>query len=270
MSEIETQQQTIFGDPLTEQVRVETSGRTIRPWKRMIDEIASEWRLHATEDGFAVDAVDTANVFAIFTELNASAFDTYDIAEETVLGNVGAFGSVLQHARYGKSSDDALTLIADETQIESHVHRPLGDAEATVSERADLADPASIRQEADLPDLDLGVTVEMQPETFVEAVDVLDTANNFVKLGSNTESVVFAQESETNTRNIELACEPTEASEFTYFSGGYIESLATAVRNGYVDSLTLKWDEEFPLLVEFAREDLYEGTMMVAPRIKSE
>lgn len=270
MSESDTQQQTIFGEPLEEQLRIETSGRVIRPWKRMIDQVATEYKMDVTDTGLSVDAVDTSNVIAIFTEIEASAFEAYEITEETTIGVSGdVLGSALQHARYGESSDDVVELTATQEQLESTVHRPLGEADATLSERVSLIDPNSIRECPDLPDLDLNVAVDMEPETFIETVGVLETTDkDHIKIGTNPSEVVFAQETDTNQRNIQLECDPSEVSEFTLFTGSRIGDIATALRNGYVDSVTLRWAEEFPLMVEFEREDVYSGTIMVAPRIK--
>jgi len=267
----EGQQHTIFGEPLDEQLRIETTGRVIRPWKRMIDQIAKEYRIIATDDGLRVEAVDSGNVSAIFTEIHADAFDRFELDSETVLGNSGGFGTVLQHARYGKSSDDPITITAGVERIESEVTRTFDETDATISERAGLVDPAAIRESPDLPDLDLSVSAELSPDAFIEVIGLLDTSDSHaIQLASDDESVTFKQDDDITKRNVDLDCKPTAESDFTYFSPMYFEDFANALRNGYVDSLTLRWDEEMPVFCEFEREGLYSGQLMLAPRIRED
>lgn len=263
-----TQQQTIFGEPLDEQIHIETAGRIIRPFKRMLDQVAGEYRLEFTNDGVVVGTVDSGNVLGIEIELYASAFDVYELAGITELGITASnFGSAVQHARYAKNTDDEIAISADSKHLETEVSRELGSTAATLSERVGLIDPASIRERPDLPELDLGVSVDVPVDTFIEVLNVLDTDNEHIKLGSNIDSVTFNQETDTQQRNIRIDANPTEASEYTYFTAEYLSAIASGLNVGYVDDVTLRWDEEMPLFVDFEREGVYEGQFMVAPRI---
>ena len=263
----ETQQQTIFGDPIEEQIFIETTGRVIRPFRRLIDQAVSEYRLMVQSDGIRVEAVDPANVGAVFATLHADAFETYDVAESVIGISSDGFGSALQHARYGKSTDDPISIRADQMHLQTEVERELGGSDVEISERVPLLDPDAIRQSPDLPDLDLSVAAEPPPETFIEAVGAMDTSNH-IRIGSNLDSIVFNQDTGSHQRNIEIDATPTETSEWTHFSGDYMEMIATGLRNGYVDSLTLRWDEEYPIFAEFEREGVLSGQYMIAHRIK--
>lgn len=264
-------QRTIFGEELNELINVETTGRVIRPFKRMLDQIASEYKLQFTDDGLSVQVVDSANVIGIESHIQASAFEDYTLASETTLGvNSSGLGSALRHARYAKRTDDPVTIQADKRTLETEVNREIGNAQATVNERYELIDPDSIRQAPDVPDLDLGITAEIEPETFIEATKLLETdSKHHVAFGSNPESIVLNQEEDLQQRNVELEVPPSQVGEFTLFTGDYIEDIANALRVGYVDDVTLRWDDEMPLFVDFEREGVYSGTIYVAPRIQA-
>jgi len=267
----ETQQHTIFGEPIEEELRIETTGRVIRPWKRMIDQIASEYVIEATENGFAVDAVDSANVIAIFTELHSEAFEEYNLTESRRLGVSGQLGTVLQHARYGKSTNDDITITVGGETVESTVTREIGETAAEIGERATLVDPGSIREQPDAVDLDLDIRVsDLSPETVTETIGMLDTDGTHIKLTTTEDALVLSQEEDMSQRTIQLECEPTTEAAPTWFSGSYLEKAATALRNGYVDDVQLRWAEEYPLMIDFERDETYSGTIMIAPRLKPE
>jgi DNA polymerase III sliding clamp (beta) subunit (PCNA family) len=265
----ETSQRTIFGEQIEEQIRIETTGRVIRPFKRAISQIAKEYTLQFSDDGIRVEVIDSGNVQGGYFNLHASAFDEYWIEEDTTLGiTQDSFGSVLQHARYGKRSDDPITLSGDAEYLQSEVTRPFGKSEATINERAALTDPDAIRGFDGVPDLDLDVTTEIHPKTFIEAIKAMDTKSH-VRLGSNIDSITFNQEMDLTKRNINIETDPSEVSEWTFYSGRYLENVQKSLSMSYADSCTLTWDEEFPLMVEFEREDIISGTIMTAPRIQS-
>lgn len=268
----QTQQRTIFGDELNELVSIETTGRVIRPFKRMLDQVASEYKVQFTSEGLVVEVVDSSNVVAIQNEIPASAFESYTVHSDTVLGlSSNGFGSALKHARYAKKTDDSVSITADQRQLETEVNREIGGARATVNERAELIDPDSIRQTPEIPELDLDVTAEMDPKAFIETVKLLDTGSQeHIKLGTDTESIVFNQDQDIQKRNIALDVSPSDVCEFTFFTASYLGDIANALRVGYVDNLTLRWSEEMPLFAEFEREDTYSGRIMIAPRIKSQ
>lgn len=269
MSESETQQRTIFGEPLTELVSLETSGHIIRPYKRMLDQIAAEYRLQFTPEGLTVHVVDPSNVIAIRSEMPAAAFASYEVDGVVNLGaDASNLGSALKYARYGKRTDDPVTITANKDHLETEIDRQIVETDARINERAELIDPDAIRNGPDVPDLDLGVSVDVDPQAFIEVIGMLDTSDGqTVKLGSNVSSITFNQDGDLQQRNIELDANPTEASEWTHFSGKWLETMAKALQVGYVDDLTLVWDEEMPMFAEFEREDQYEGHIMLAPRI---
>lgn len=266
----ETEQVTVFGDTIDEQVRVETTGRVIRPFKRMVGEIASEFKLHFDSDGAHVTVNDAANVGMVDIHLDADAFETYELTGDSYTLGLSdrAFGSVLQHARYGTQTDDAITLTANDTHLETSVTRPVGDTTATFTERAGVIDPKSVREEPEFPDLEFGTVVDLKPRTLIKVLEHMDLSEH-VKLGAEDGALVLNQEFDIEGRNIELDVDVDGDGGYSYYSGDYVKQLSNALQMGYVDDLALKWGEEFPLVAEFEREDVYHGSIMLAPRVTS-
>ena len=266
----QTQQTTVFGDAIDKQVHIQTEGRAIRPFKNMVGAVAGEYRLHADSGGLYVTSVNPSNTIMVDITMYREAFDSFE-AEESTFGIRGkSFGSALRHARYGVSTNDEVSITIGDESLETETKRTVGKANATVNERVKLIDPASIRAEPDIPALDLPVQVEIEPDTLIEAYRLMDGNNKVLKLGSNGNGLVLRQDDDINQRNVELECDVTEASEFTYYSTGMLGDLINGLHNGYVDTVTLKWGEDFPLKLGFEREGYYSGEYMIAPRIKSE
>jgi len=266
----QTEQRTIFGESLDEQIHIETTGRVIRPFKRMLDQVVGEYRLQFDSDGIHASMGDAANVQMINLELYADALDGYQVEDDTELGITSdAFGSALQHARYGKSSDDPVTITADYNHLETETTRTLGGTDATINEWVALLDPASIREPIENFDLEYNTVVDLDPQALVQALKLVDKKTP-VKFGTNPGNVVIQQKSDLNKRNIELDADPSEVSEWAMFSGDYMKQLKDTIQNGYVDSLTLRWSEEFPIVAEFEREGVYSGSVLTSPRIQAD
>lgn len=270
MSEAETEQTTVFGETLDEQVHIETSGRVIRPAKRMLDQIADEYKIQCNNDGLFVKTVDAGNVVMVALDVPSSSFEAYDVEDGTVLGTSGSgLGSALQHARYGKSTDDPLVLTADQKHLKTEVTREIQGYEAEVNEQIELIDPKSIRQEPDLPDLDLEVKLDLSPDAFCETIRMFDDDEE-IRFKSEGDNLILKQKGGETKRQISLTAEPSNDCGWAIFTADYLHDFAKAVQNGYVDDLTLKWGEDYPLVLDFEREDVYSGRLMVAPRIKSD
>jgi len=116
-----TEQTTVFGDTIEEQFTINTTGRTIRPFKQLVSQIlkrrngAREYRLQLDSDGITVRAVDASHVIAVDTTLHADALDGYYIQDDTQIGvSGGILGTLFKHARYGMSTNDEITIRFDD------------------------------------------------------------------------------------------------------------------------------------------------------------
>jgi len=267
-------QTTIDGETLDTVCSIATSGRVIRPWKQMITQTlqgrgdTTEYRLKARESGLQVQMVDSANVILIESEIPASVFDEYSISDDVNFGvSNEILGSLFQHARYGKSTDDTIQLTGSQEELQSVVSRELHGVGATFRESQALIDPKSIREEPNLPDLNLTTTVDLPVRTFIDAIDALD--GEYMEFVINDELVI---QSETDVSHSEITLdaaidgEPVEV----LFSMDYCERIIKALHVGKVDVITLNFRSDYPILIEFEREEVYSGHIMLSPRLKGD
>ena len=270
----ESTQTTVFGEELDSQLTIETTGRVIRPFKQMVEQIIkpsrsrdTEYRLEFVEEGIHVQMVDSANVIMIDATLHKEGLDTYELSNEFNIGvSNGILGPVVQHARYGVSTDDEIRLDVSEEEIESEVTRDLHGVEATFTERSAVIDEKSIRERPELPELDFSVSVDIPVRTWIDVIDALDT--EYVNLVADN-GLAFMRETDIANTHVELDVPTSEKAESLY-SMSYLEKISKALHVGKVDEITdLRFSDEFPLMLDFEREDMYSGTIMVAPRIQT-
>jgi proliferating cell nuclear antigen len=271
----ETIQQNVFGEEPANDYEFAIEGRTIRPFKQLIGSVINiygnnpEYKLNLTDTGWTVEAVDTTNVVMIDIGMHASAFETYSPGATDTLGIINdTFGSALQHTRYGKSTNDVVTLTGDENTLNSTVTKDVGGTEATFQEHRPLIDPDAVREEVDLPDLNFTTEFDLPVRTFIEAIDSLEF--DHVELRAVDSGIQFRSEDDIAKSSVSVACETDGENATAMYSSDCLEGFAKALHVGKVDNIHCKFSDEFPLFVEFEREDKYEGTLMVAPRVHNE
>lgn len=262
----ETTQTTVFGEPLEETISFTTTGRVIRPFKQMIDQIADEYKLQF-DDGIHVSVVDSANVMMGSFSLKESALETADLDETIIGASSTALGNIFQHARYGATTDDTIQVVGNAEHLESTVQKTVGDTEATFTERSAVIDPMSIRETPDIPDIDTTVSVDIDPRAFIEVLNTLDDGIP-TQLRAIDGEMQIKQKGEVDSSHVSLLTDATaDVEEWTFYTTKYLNSIAKGLHSGYVDDVTLRWSEEIPLFVEFEREGLYNGVHVIAPRI---
>lgn len=265
-------QLTIDGAELDEQLRVETTGRVIRPFQRMIDIVVDEYKIAVTDDGLHVRAVDAPNVMYVDAVIPVSELETLSIeGDETAIAvSSSHFADVLSDARYGKSTDDPVTLSTDGATLESVIDREYGGVPATVTNRAELIDPAAVRAEPDVLDMDR-VSFAFPPDAFIDVVGSFDSfGGRSVKLSVADELAKFDVEGDTRSRQIDLAVDADGEVPATHYSLSYLKSIAKGLKTGYAESMTVHISHDYPLSVRAVTEQNLMVEYTVAPRVGSD
>lgn len=267
-------QTTVFGETLDEAYRIETTGRVIRPFKQLIGQVispgrkAAEFKPTLGAGGLTTLVTDPANVIMVDGTIPAGTFDGYDVPEEIQLGVTDdLLGSLFQHARYGVSTDDDLTITGNSRRMETKVTRDLHGVTTTFRERRGLIDPDSIREQPDFPDVDYAVKADIPVRTFIEVIDAVDA--DYARIEATDAGLAVSSETDVSQMHVGLDM-PVESDgdAAALYSTDYLDSIAKALHVGKVDDMTLRFSDEFPMVVEFDREDTYHGRIMLAPRIK--
>jgi proliferating cell nuclear antigen len=238
--------------------------------KQLLDALTplvNECKMHFNDGGVTVRAVDAANVAMVDAHLSAAAFESYESPGAVTQGvNLDAMSDRIS---VGGGSD----LVNLSLDMES---RKLNIDVDNIQQAMALIDPDAIRQEPDLPDLDLpndAVLEGAQLDAAVSAVDMVsdhvdvvgDVAGGtveFVGRGDTDETVV--------TYGPEDAIDVSGVVEDTksIYSLEFIEAFVDPIPSDA--DVTLSFGDEFPLWLEWsALEGEFTVTQMVAPRIQS-
>ena len=233
--------------------------------------LVNEAKIHLHDDGWQIRAVDPANVAMVDVTLSAatgeSAFESYEYSDG---GVIGFDVERLQDMIGIGDSGDLVQLTLDEATRKLHVE--IGGFEGRMA----LIDPDSIRQEPDLPDLDLTAEVVFEGGWLDSAASAADMVSDHIRFGADPDERVFWMDAEGDTDDVhwelsddELVDARVEDAADSLFSLGYVQDMTKAIPSDA--EVTFEIGQEFPF---DARFDLAEGCIdvryMLAPRVQSE
>jgi len=241
------------------------SAETLKTTLDSVSVLVDECKIHLEEDGFEIRAVDPANVGMVDLSLDASAFESYE-ADGGVIGvNLSRLEDIAGMADKGQ----LVHLELDEETRKLHIQ--IDGLEYTLA----LIDPDSIRQEPDIPDLDLPATVVIEGKDIDRSVRAADMVSDHIALGVDDVEEVFYVEAEGDTDDVNLKLDAEDlislevADCVSLFSLDYLKDMNKAIPKDA--EVTLLLGEEFPVKLKF---EIAEGqghvTFMLAPRIQSD
>ncbi|MFB6106746.1 MAG: DNA polymerase sliding clamp [Halobacteriaceae archaeon] len=241
------------------------SADTLQATLDSISVLVDECKIRLEEDGLAIRAVDPANVGMVDLSLDAAAFESYE-ADGGVIGvNLSRLEDIASMADSGQLVD----LELDEETRKLHIQ--IDGLEYTLA----LIDPDSIRQEPDIPDLDLPATIVVEGADIDRAVRAADMVSDHIALGVDDAAELFYVDAEGDTDDVHLELGVDDLIDLTpgpahsLFSLDYLKDMNKAIpKDGEV---TVELGEEFPVKLHFAfAEGDGNVTYMLAPRIQSD
>ena len=227
--------------------------------------LVDECKIRLNDDEFAIRAVDPANVGMVDLSLAAAAFESYE-ADGGVIGvNLGRLEDIAGMANSG----DLIHLELDEETRKLHIQ--IDGLSYTLA----LIDPDSIRQEPDIPDLDLSAEIILEGSQLSRGITAADMVSDHIALRVDADDEAFYIEAEGDTDDVDLELDSEDLIDLTagaadsLFSLDYLKDMNKAIPNA--TEVTAELGEEFPVKLhyEFA-EGLGQVTYMLAPRIQSE
>jgi len=242
-------------------VDAETLGDTLDS----VSVLVEECKIHLEEEGLSIRAVDPANVGMVDLELDAAAFESY----EADGGLIGVDLSRLQDIAGMADSGQLVELELDEETRKLHIQ--IDGLEYTLA----LIDPDSIRQEPDIPDLDLDAEIVIEGTDIGRAVTAADMVSDHIALGVDPDDELFYVDAEGDTDDVHLelgagdliGLQPGDA--HSLFSLDYLGDIESAIPGDA--EVTMELGEEFPVKLHFEiAEGLGRVTYMLAPRIQSD
>ncbi|WP_136688810.1 DNA polymerase sliding clamp [Halorhabdus amylolytica] len=241
------------------------SADTLRAALDSVSVLVEECKLRLEDDGLHIRAVDPANVGMVDLFLEAAAFESY----ETDGGVIGVNLSRLEDIAGMAETDQLIHLELDEETRKLEI--AIDGLEYTLA----LIDPDSIRQEPDLPDLDLAAEIVLEGRDLDRAVTASDMVSDHIALGVEETDELFYVDAEGDTDDVHLELDRGDLIDLTagparsLFSLDYLKDMNKAIPSDA--EVRMELGEEFPVKMHF---DIAEGqgsvTYMLAPRVQSD
>ena len=240
------------------------SADTLQATLDSVGVLVDECKIHLNDDGLAIRAVDPANVGMVDLTLDAEAFESY----EADGGLIGVNLVRLQDIAGMADADQLVHLELDEETRKLHIS--IDGLEYTLA----LIDPESIREEPDLPDLDLPATIVIEGRDIDRAVTAADMVSDHIELGVDEGEEAFYVKAQGDTDDVHLELGAGDLIDLvsgpasSLFSLDYLKDMDRAIPADA--EVTVELGEEFPVKLHF---DIAEGqgevTFMLAPRIQN-
>ncbi len=228
--------------------------------------VVDECRVHLDTDGLVIRAVDPANVAMVNEQVSADAFEAY----ETDCGEIGINLERLDEVVGIADNDDDLVQFDLDPKT-----RKLDVQVNAVEYTLALIDPAAIRAEPDIPDLDLPAAVSVDEAEFKRAIRAADMVADHITLqvDEHEECFIANAEGDTDDVDLKLAGDDLEdadwGSAYSLFSLDYLKDLRKPIPTDTV--VRMRLGEEFPAKLTFELADgAVDVEFMLAPRIQSD
>ncbi|WP_256394142.1 DNA polymerase sliding clamp [Natronoarchaeum rubrum] len=239
----------------------DTLAKALEPVSALVDEC----KIRLNDDGIGICAVDAANVGMVDMELDASAFESYE-ATGGVLGvNLERLEDVLSMAESGQVVHFELNEETRKLDIE------IGGLEYTLA----LIDPDSIRQEPDIPDLDLSGTYVFEGDHLDRAVRAADLCSDHISVdGVADDKLVFSAQGDTDDVDVTVERDDLPSGQLgdecsSLFSLDYLSDMKGPI--GSDTKVSLRVGDELPIKLRYSLADGgVEVVNMLAPRIQND
>ena len=227
--------------------------------------LVDECKIRLNEEELSIRAVDPANVGMVDLTLEAAAFEDYQ-ADGGVIGvNLARLEDIAGMANSG----DLIHLELDEETRKLHIE--IDGLSYTLA----LIDPDSIRQEPDIPDLDLAAEIVVEGAQIDRGIKAADMVSDHIRLRVDETDEAFFIEAEGDTDDVNLKLDREDLIALTagpadsLFSLDYLKDMNKAIPGDA--EVTIELGEEFPVKLHYGfAEGLGNVTFMLAPRIQSD
>jgi len=241
------------------------SASTLRDALDSVSVLVDECKIRLNEDELAIRAVDPANVGMVDLTLEAAAFESY----EADGGGIGVNLNRLEDIAGMANTGDLIQLELDEETRKLHIHIE------GLSYTLALIDPDSIRQEPDIPDLDLPAEIVLEGAQIDRGITAADMVSDHIRLRVDEAEEAFFIEAEGDTDDVDLRLDREDLIDLqagpadSLFSLDYLKDMNKAIPKDA--EVRVELGEEFPVKLHYEfGEGMGQVTYMLAPRIQSE
>jgi hypothetical protein len=250
----ELTQSRLFGDAEEQHGTVTIPNERLYPFLRVVHSIGDEVRLEFGDGEISASIVDVGNVSMVEVSLD---FD------HSVDATLGANVEYL-HGRLGNIARDAgVELELSEPHGQIYVEK--GDWD--IHERVSWLAADSIRESPEVPDLDLPISAEVDPDPIASYISNRDTTDN-LKLETVDGELRITQTGGEVAQSVARTDVDAAEDVESVFSYGYLKDAFTTLRSLSLDTVTVELGSEFPIKIHFETEHM-NGMYLTAPRISA-
>lgn len=236
-------------------------------WVETFTPLVEEGAVHFDDAGLTTRVVTPGQVVLIGpVEFDQRAFESYHAEGQAVVGL--PFGEV-EHRLDAADADDLVDVAVDmETR---HLRLRYRNVEHTVA----LIDPDALRNEPDIPDVDVPNTVTIEGAVLDEAIDQADLVSDHITIECDPDAreMVFVGQGDTDTATVSASdddlLDPTtiEAETESIYPQEFMAGVASPIPDDA--EVRLRLGDEFPMHLDWQAAD---GDLnvhqMIAPRIQ--
>ncbi|MDS0295882.1 DNA polymerase sliding clamp [Halogeometricum luteum] len=241
------------------------SASTLRDALDSVSVLVDECKIRLNEDDLSIRAVDPANVGMVDLTLDAASFESY----EADGGVIGVDLSKLEDFVGMANSDQLVELELDEETRKLQIR--IDGLTSTLA----LIDPDSIRQEPDIPDLDLAAEIVLEGAQLDRGIKAADMVSDHVRLRVDDEEDSFHIQAQGDTDDVDFQLDAEDLIDLasgtadSLFSLDYLKDMNKAIPKDA--EVTMELGEEFPVKLHYRiAEGQGNVTYMLAPRIQSD
>ena len=227
-----------------------------------VTSIVDEAKINLTRDSMSVKAVDPANVAMIELNLKSAAFEEFTATEGELCIDLNKLNDILGMAEKAETV---------ELEVDEESHK-LVISMSGLTYKISLLDPASIRKEPKVPQLNLPARIILTGNDLKRAVKAAEMVSDHMSMGMDGEIFYLKAEGDSDrmwldmTKDQLISFKPGDANSL--FSLDYLVSVVKSA--GKANEVTIELGKDFPAMIKFKIADGNgEVNYLLAPRIES-
>lgn len=224
--------------------------------------IVEEARIHLTQDGISVKAVDPASVAMVTLTLKSSAFEEFNATEGDLGVDLERLSGILGMAEKAE-------IVELELDEESH---KLVVKMSGLTYNMTLLDPVSIRKEPKVPQLELPARVVLSGNELKRAVKAAEKVSDHMCMGVEEDTFYLEAEGDSDRMRLDIlkdqliSLKPGNAKSL--FSIDYLSDMIKSA--GKANEVTIDLGKNYPVLITFQiANGGGEVSYLLAPRVES-
>jgi len=231
----------------------------------IISDLVNEARFKINQNAVELVAMDPANVAMVIFKLLSSSFTEYDVKEEQEIAiNLGNLKQILRRAK----TDDMLNMELKDNKLKIQL-------KGTSTRNFFLPIIELDEKEQKIPDLEFPLEIQTTSAILSDAIEDVDIVADSVSLMAEPKKLTVQAEGDLSKAHIEIpAGDETKiktkgtSSIKSKYSIEYLKKMISGSK--LADNVTLKFNKDYPLKIEFKEVDKVLLSFVLAPRVEND